>query len=121
MKVLLPKVVADALRNIPKRHPEYFFWDGDSTLASVTDYWRSRQIKPVFKAAKLSDAHPHQFRHTFAVALLRQGVSVTHVAALLGNTEKMIQKHYSAWTVERQKNLDEVVKRANGYHTLKRI
>jgi site-specific recombinase XerD len=121
VKVLLPKVVASALRRIPKRHPEYFFWDGESTLPSVTDYWRSRQIKPIFKAAKLPNAHPHQFRHTFAVALLRQGVSVTHVAALLGNTEEMVQKHYSAWTVERQKHLDEVVRKANGYHALKQI
>lgn len=121
VKVLLPKVVADALRKTRKRHIDYFFWDGESTLSSATDYWRSRQIKPVFKAAKLPKAHPHQFRHTFAVALLRQGVAVTHVAALLGNTEKMIQKHYSAWTVERQKNLDEVVRKANGYHAIKKV
>ena len=118
VKVLLPTIVADALRKIPKRHPEYFFWDGQSKLSSVTDYWRNRKIKPIFKAAKIPNAHPHRFRHTFAVELLRQGTSVTHVADLLGNTEKIVQKHYSAWTEARQKNLDEVVRKANGYHNL---
>jgi integrase/recombinase XerC len=121
VKVLLPKIVAGALRKIKRRHPDYFFWNGTSKLQSVTDYWRSRQIKPIFKAAKLSSAHPHQFRHTFAVELLKQGTSTTHVADLLGNSEKIVKKHYSAWTVERQKNLDEVVRKANGYHSLKGI
>jgi site-specific recombinase XerD len=118
VKVLLPSVVADALRKLKKRNPDYFFWDGQSKLASVTDLWRSHRIKPVFEKAKIQKAHPHRFRHTFAVELLKQGTRAGTVAILLGNTEQIVIKHYSAWVKERQQGLDDAVEKANGYHDI---
>lgn len=118
VKVLLPNVVADALRKVKRKNPSYFFWNGRSKLASVTDLWRTHRIKPVFEAAKIKDAHPHRFRHTFAVELLKQGTRAGTVAILLGNTEQIVIKHYSAWVKERQKGLDEAVEKANGYHDI---
>ncbi|MGA9999232.1 MAG: tyrosine-type recombinase/integrase [Candidatus Acidiferrales bacterium] len=121
VKVLLPRVVANALRTIRKENSEYFFWNGRSKLASITDYWRTRRIKVVFGKAKIKSAHPHRFRHTFAVELLKQGTPAGTVAILLGNTEQIVIKHYSAWIEARQKGLDEAVKKANGYHDIEPV
>ena len=118
VKVLLPRVVANALRTIRKENSEYFFWNGRSKLASITDYWRTRRIKVVFGKAKIKSAHPHRFRHTFAVELLKQGTPAGTVAILLGNTEQIVIKHYSAWIEARQKGLDEAVKKRTGITTL---
>jgi integrase/recombinase XerC len=121
VKVLLPKVVATALKTIRKQNTDYFFWNGQSKLASITDLWRTRRIKLVFDKAKVKNAHPHRFRHTFAVELLKQGTPAGTVAALLGNTEQIVIKHYSAWVEARQQTLDDAVKKANGYHDVKPI
>lgn len=53
------------------------------------------------------------FRHTFAVELLKRGVPAGTVAILLGNTEQIVVKHYSAWIESRQKPLDDAVEKAN--------
>jgi integrase/recombinase XerD len=116
VKVLLPQVVTTALRAIRKASPLYFFWNERSKLSSVTDLWRTHRIKPVFEKAEIKSAHPHRFRHTFAVELLKQGTPAGTVATLLGNSEQIVMKHYSAWTESRQRGLDEAVKKANGYH-----
>jgi site-specific recombinase XerD len=118
VKVLLPDVAADGLRKIKKASAEYFFWNGSSKLESVTDLWRNHRLKPVFDTAKVAKAHPHRFRHTFAVELLKNGTPAGIVASLLGNSERIVTKHYSAWVAERQKGLDEAVTKANGYHEL---
>jgi hypothetical protein len=69
----------------------------------------------VFKAAKLTgNPHPHQFRHAFATKLLSHGTSVENVAALLGNSPKIVWKHYAAWVKERQEARDQAVLTANG-------
>jgi integrase/recombinase XerD len=121
VKVLLPRVVANALRSIRKENPEYFFWNGHSKLTSVTDLWRTRRMRLVFNKAKIKSAHPHRFRHTFAVELLKQGTPAGTVAILLGNTEQIVIKHYSAWIEARQKGLDEAVKKSNGYHEIEPV
>jgi len=114
VKVLLPALVANTLRTIQKPNQSYFFWNRRSKLASVTDLWRTHRIKPIFDEAKVKSAHPHRFRHTFAVELLKRGVPAGTVAILLGNTEQIVVKHYSAWIEARQKALDEAVEKANG-------
>jgi integrase len=114
VQVLLPAFVANALRAIRKAHQTHFFWNGRSKLSPVTDLWRTHRIKPILDVARVTNAHPHRLRHTFAVALLKQGVPAGTVAILLGNTEQIVVKHYSAWIEARQKALDEAVEKANG-------
>jgi hypothetical protein len=98
----------------------HFFWDGSSTLKSLTNLYRDFYLAPVFNAAKLTgNPHPHQFRHMFATKLLSHGTSVENVAALLGNSPKIVWKHYAAWVAERQEALDQAVLRANGFRHLK--
>ena len=107
------------LRGLQKANQSYFFWNGRSKLSSVTDLWRTHRIKPIFDEAEIKNAHPHRFRHTFAVELLKQGVPAGTVAILLGNTEQIVVKHYSAWIEARQKALDEAVEKANGRRDLR--
>lgn len=114
VKVLVPALVANALRTMKKANQTHFFWNGRSKLSSVTDLWRTHRIKPIFDGAEIQHAHPHRFRHTFAVELLKRGVPAGTVAILLGNTEQIVVKHYSAWIEARQKALDEAVEKANG-------
>jgi Phage integrase family len=88
-------------------------------LKSLTNLYRDFYLIPVFKAAKIKGRpHPHQFRHTFAVKLLSHGTSVENVAALLGNSLKIVWKHYAAWVKERQEALDTAVLAANGFNHL---
>jgi integrase len=116
ISVLLPDHVIDAMNGFKPASEAYFFWHGDSTLKSLTNLYRDFYLVPVFKAAKIAgDPHPHQFRHTFAAKLLSSGTSVENVAALLGNSPKVVWKHYAAWVKERQEALDDAVLRANGY------
>ena len=56
---------------------------------------------------------PHRFRHTFARVLLeRKGVTVKDVAELMGDTEDVIRKYYSAWIPGRQEKLTATLKEA---------
>jgi integrase len=53
---------------------------------------------------------PHRMRHTFARILLQKpGVTVRDVAELLGNTEDMVRRRYSAFVKERQERLTRVL------------
>jgi integrase len=54
--------------------------------------------------------HPYQLRHTFVKEQLDKGASLERIAELLGNTYKIVEKHYSAWVSDRQRILDETVR-----------
>jgi site-specific recombinase XerD len=121
ISILLPQRVVDTLHDFEPTSKTYFFWNGAVSLKSVTNLYRDFYLVPVFRAAKpklTGKPHPHQFRHTFATKLLSAGTSIENVAALLGNTPKIVWKHYAAWVPERQEALDEAVLNANGYHEL---
>ena len=68
----------------------------------ITDIWRRKLNKLWALCGPWKEAPtPHRFRHTFARILLqRPGVTVRDIAELLGNTEQMVRKHYSAWIPE---------------------
>lgn len=42
---------------------------------------------------------------------LEAGASLERIAELLGNTYRIVERHYSAWVVSRQALLDDVVKK----------
>ena len=54
--------------------------------------------------------HAHRWRHTFATQLLSKGVPVSEVAAILGNSPRIIEKHYSQWIHARQDSVNAAVK-----------
>jgi site-specific recombinase XerD len=84
------------------------FWSGASDLEDITKNWRNIYSK-VFETAGV-DGHPHQFRHTAAKRWLIDGLSISHVASLLGDSEAIVRKHYSKWIPERQEALENAVR-----------
>jgi integrase len=119
VSVLLPERVLHAMQRLKPVSAKYFFWNGQTDIAAVAGYHRDYYFRRIFKAAKIPGRpHPHQFRHTFASKLLSAGVSIDKVAALLGNSVKIAEKHYSAWVKARQELLDDAVEKANGYRGL---
>lgn len=80
----------------------------------ITDKWR-RKLQRLWSHCGPWEATPtpHRFRHTFVRILLQMdGVAVRDVAELIGDTEEVIRKHYSAWVTERQDRLTHVLQQA---------
>jgi integrase len=110
--VPIPDTVGKALRAVPRKNPQYFFWSGHSKVQAAASVWRKR-IAKVFEDAKIKDGYPHRFRDTFAVGLLEKGVSLETVSVLLGHQSiKITQRHYSPWVKTRQEALEREVFRA---------
>ncbi len=71
---------------------------------------RDEEGQPILdRAGKQKYGHPYQMRHTFVLEQINAGASLERIAELLGNTYKIVEKHYSAWVQSRQKALDETV------------
>lgn len=87
---------------------EYFFWSGEGNPKSCVGDWQ-RTLRRLGELAGVH-IHAHRFRHTFAAELLSKGVPVSEVAAILGNSPRIVEKHYSQWIEQRQKAIDEAVK-----------
>jgi integrase/recombinase XerD len=120
VKVLLNDLAQDALLALSPKSSEYFFWTGKSSPRSVASVWGER-LQRIFEEAgikKQGQMLSHRLRDTFAAKLLMSGSSKGTVATLLGNSEKMVEKHYSQWIPDRQKLLDVEVEKANGWHEL---
>jgi site-specific recombinase XerD len=110
VSMLLPQFVVDALSLVKSKNPKYFFWSGESTKETATSTWR-KHLANTFKHAGVGHGHSHRFRDTFAVSLLASGVSMQHVATLLGNSVRIAQKHYAPWETKQQEALDDAVSR----------
>jgi len=87
-----------------------FFWDEGGKIKTTITEWQVR-LKKMFTIAGIADGHGHRFRHTLAKDLLERGVPLEMVAAILGNTVKVCEKHYSHWVQSRQNALEEAVKK----------
>lgn len=101
--VPLPPFLMDLLKRVPLRHGKYFFTGPQSLrMETVTDLWR-RKLARVFRLASVPNGHPHRFRHTFAVELLKRGVPMEEVSVLLGHSSvRITERHYAAWVQARQ-------------------
>jgi integrase len=111
----VPQWLQDRIRERAKKHGPYIF-GGHTTksLDVIAELWR-RKLNLVWKDCgkwKVKPT-PHRFRHTFARILLQKpGVTVRDVAELLGNTEEMVLRRYSAWVPERQARLTKILQDA---------
>jgi len=106
VSVTLPAFVADHLRSVERQHDGYYFWNGESTLASLTDLYRDNHLRRVFAVAKVAGT-PHMFRHTFVHVLLNEGLSMRDVAAAIGDTVRITERHYGKWNVREQERLNQ--------------
>jgi integrase len=90
------------------RDGEYFFWSGAGNPKSCVGDWQ-RTFRRLGLIAGVH-IHAHRWRHTFATQLLSKGVPVSEVAAILGNSPRIIEKHYSQWIQARQESVNSAVK-----------
>jgi len=106
----VPAEVTDAVKKI-EGTSEYYFWSGvGNPKSSVWDWQRS--LARLFRLAGVQNGHAHRFRHTLAVNLLAKGVSMENVAKILGNTLRVVEKHYSAFSQSRQEALTAEIEKA---------
>ena len=104
-----------ALEAIEPNSAGYYFWSGESEIATATDNWR-RRFEQVFKRAGIQGGHPHRFRDTFAVDLLLRGVPIDQVSILLGHSSvKITERHYLAFVAARREQIANSVRRAWAY------
>ena len=111
----VPDWLQQRIRQRAEKHGPYIFGAHTSTVLDViTETWR-RKLNKIWETCGPweRNPHPHQFRHTFARILLQKpGVTVRDVAELLGNTEDIVRRRYSAWIPERQARLTKVLQEA---------
>ena len=109
---VLPDFVVRKLDATPRAATTHFFWSGSGTLDGVVSSWRKRLTK-LFTKAAVPNGHAHRFRDSFATELLLGGVPTERVAILLGHQSvKVTEKYYSAWTGERQRQIEADLQRA---------
>lgn len=102
----VPEEVLSSLQRVAES--DRFFWSGVGTLKSATTCWQ-RTLAKLFRLAGVK-GHAHMFRDTLAVDLLSKGVTLENVAAILGNTVRICEKHYAPWVKSRQVELERAVK-----------
>ena len=100
----------------------YFFWSGKGKRNKAASTWQKtlRRLWPLVKPAlvledrdgKRIQPKSHMFRNSFAVGLLKNHVSVDHVAMLLADDPDTVKQHYYPWVPELQDLLDKEVKRS---------
>lgn len=62
------------------------------------------------KPAPIKDCRPHRFRDSFAVRLLKKGMSVDDVSKLLNHSSiSVTERHYAKWVEERRRRLESVL------------
>jgi integrase len=96
-----------ALQNI-KTGSRFYFWSGEGTLKSGVSAWE-RTMKRLYNICGFR-AHCHRFRHNFATELLAKGVPISEVAAILGNSPRIVEKTYSQWISGRQDSINAAVR-----------
>jgi integrase len=106
-KVSIPMhpFIEEGLKNIGG---EYFFWSGNGKVSSAVSDWE-RTLTRLGKIAKVK-CHAHRWRHTFIIECLSSGIPVSEVAAIVGNSPRVIEQSYSQWCKKRQDVLNEAVK-----------
>lgn len=106
VRVPLPQQVLEALAELPES--ERYFWSGRGKVKSCIEDWR-RSFASLAELAKVEDVSFHRFRNTLAVSLLEKGVPLEDVAVVLGNSSRVVAKHYAPWIRSRQENLEKSI------------
>lgn len=90
-----PKLRAELLA-LANGNPEFIFWGGDTLTESATGWWQA-DLRRLFDDAGLwiKGNLSHRFRDTAVDRWLGQGASMTDVAAMLGDTLAVTEKHYA--------------------------
>ena len=84
------------LSEVLNGNPRFIFWDG-KTLPNSTTGLYLKFLRKIMEHAKVyvKGNISHRFRDTAVDYWLGQGVSLTEIAAALGDTLTIVQKHYA--------------------------
>jgi integrase/recombinase XerD len=105
---VIPAWLGSELLRVKNGNPEFFFWSGSTTAEDAPSYFQ-KLYRKVFKAAEI-DGSSHDFRHTFAIELLKSGVDIRSVSKALGHSSVAItERFYSRWCKGQQGMLDDVL------------
>jgi site-specific recombinase XerD len=76
-------------------NPRYVFWDGNILPTSAVGMWL-KDVRKLMSDAGLSTKGDlsHRFRDTFVDYMCGQGCSVGEIAAMIGDRETTVEKHY---------------------------
>ena len=104
-------MAVQALSESPSDNPQYFFWNGNCDPKSAVKVWE-RTFQRVYELADIPEhkAFVHYFRHSFATDLLTKGIPIEDVAALLGNSIRIVEKHYSHLVKSRRDAIEQRVR-----------
>jgi integrase len=85
---------------------------GRSTTPEDAPSYFQKLYRKVFKAAGVAGSS-HDFRHTYAVELLKSGVDIRTVSKAFGHSSVTItERYYSRWCTGQQVNLDNTLRTA---------
>ena len=69
--------------------------------------------RPNIQSRGNQEGRTHRFRDTFAVELLKAGTPMERVSKLLGHSSiRITEKHYDAWNLARQEQVEADVMRS---------
>jgi len=110
VRVPLPPDLVKDLGKLKLVAGKYFVTQSERPEAIAENY--RLKLNRAAKKAKVSNAHPHRWRDTFAVRLLEKGVPIETVSILLGHTNiRTTQKSYAPWVQSLQRNLESAVRK----------
>ena len=84
---------------------EYVFWDGKGLVTAVVTSWQD-DLRLLMKEAGvwIKGNTSHRFRDTAVDYWLGEGVSLTEVAAMLGDTLAVTERHYASLASHRMED-----------------
>src|SRR5947209_2431631 len=83
---------------------------GNGELKSATGYRRDKVLLPLMKAAGCYTKSnvAHRFRDTAVDYWVSQGVALSEIAVMLGDTERIVERHYKTILGRQQQRLAQV-------------
>jgi integrase len=91
-------------RELLRGNGDYIFWDGKIQVTAAVTGWQD-DLRLLMQEAKLwiPGNVSHRFRDTAVDFWLGQGVSLTEVAAMIGDTLAVTERHYASLASARMK------------------
>jgi len=108
---VIPTWLGEELLRVKNGNPKYFFWSGTTTPEDAPSYFQ-KLYRRVFETAGI-DGSSHDFRHTYAVELLKAGVNIRSVQKALGHASLQVtERFYAKWNQAQQSMLDDELRAA---------
>jgi len=108
---VIPTSLGEELLRVKNGNPKYFFWSGTTTPEDAPSYFQ-KLYRRVFETAGI-DGSSHDFRHTYAVELLKAGVNIRSVQKALGQASLQVtERFYAKWNQAQQSMLDDELRAA---------